>query len=170
MKITDIKCYPVWVTNANQCLVKIETDEGIYGWGEGGLSGRELAVAGAVQHYREFLIGRDPMRIGAHWQEMYRSQYFEGAVLTAAISAIDIALYDIAGKALGVPVYQLLGGKQRDFVPCFATMFAPTAEGLIEGAQLLTSSGWHVIRTVPNYTSSANYGAGGGESDGIWEP
>ena len=87
-----------------------------------GLSSRELAVDGAVKHYRECLIGRDPMRIGALWQEMYRSQYFEGGrVLTAAIAAIDIALYDIAGKALGVPVYQLLGGKQRDFVPCFAT-------------------------------------------------
>jgi len=171
MKITEIKCYPVWVGARNQCLVKIETDEGIYGWGESGLSGRELAVAGAVKHYREFLIGRDPMRIGALWQEMYRSQYFEGGrVLTAAISAIDIALYDIAGKALGVPVYQLLGGKHRDFVPCFATMFAPTAEELIEGAQLLTSSGWNVIRTTPNYTSSANYGAGGGDNNNIWEP
>lgn len=172
MKITDVKCYPVWVGHRNQCLVKVETDEGLYGWGESGLSGRELAVAGAVKHYREFLIGRDPMRIGALWQEMYRSQYFEGGrVLTAAISAIDIALHDIAGKALGVPVYQLLGGKQRDFVPCFATMFAPTAEGLIEGAQLLLREGWNVIRTVPNYTSSAEYGAGGSEEGkGIWEP
>lgn len=172
MKITDVKCYPVWVGHRNQCLVKVETDEGIYGWGEAGLSGRELAVAGAVKHYREFLIGRDPMRIGALWQEMYRSQYFEGGrVLTAAISAIDIALHDIAGKALGVPVYQLLGGKQRDFVPCFATMSAPTAEGLIEGAQLLLREGWHVIRTVPNYTSTTDYGAGGSEEGkGIWEP
>lgn len=172
MKITDVKCYPVWVGHRNQCLVKVETDEGLYGWGESGLSGRELAVAGAVKHYREFLIGRDPMRIGALWQEMYRSQYFEGGrVLTAAISAIDIALHDIAGKALNVPVYQLLGGKQRDFVPCFATMFAPTAEGLIEGAQLLLREGWNVIRTVPNYTSSAEYGAGGSEeAKGVWEP
>ncbi|MBX3014887.1 MAG: mandelate racemase/muconate lactonizing enzyme family protein [Caldilineaceae bacterium] len=172
MKITEVKCYPVWVGHRNQCLVKIETDEGLYGWGESGLSGRELAVAGAVKHYREFLIGRDPMQIGALWQEMYRSQYFEGGrVLTAAISAIDLALYDIAGKALGVPVYQLLGGKHRDFVPCFATMFAPNLEGLIEGAQLLLREGWNVIRTVPNYTSSADYGAGGSEeAKNIWEP
>ena len=163
MKITDIKVYPVWVGTRNQCLVKVETDEGIYGWGEAGLSGRELAVAGAVKHYREFLIGRDPMRIGALWQEMYRSQYFEGGrVLTAAISAIDIALHDLVGKALGVPVYQLLGGKQRDFIPCFATMLAPTPEDLIEGAQLLISQGWNVIRTVPGYTSVTGYNAGGG--------
>ncbi len=172
MKITDIKVYPVWVGARNQCIVKVETDEGIYGWGESGLSGRELAVAGAVKHYREFLLGRDPMRIGALWQEMYRSQYFEGGrVLTAAISAIDIALHDLVGKALGVPVYQLLGGKQRDFIPCFATMFAPTLEGLIEGAQLLIGEGWRVIRTVPSYTSVSGYKSGkGGEDAGIWEP
>ena len=170
MKITDIKPYPVWVGMRNQMLVKVETDEGIYGWGESGLSGRELAVAGAVQHYREFLIGRDPMRMGALWQEMYRSQYFEGGrVLTAAIAAIDIALYDIAGKALGVPVYQLLGGKQRDYVPCFATMWGGSAEELIDNARLLLDNGWTVIRTVPGYTSTTGYKSGG-EGEGIWEP
>ena len=67
MKITDIKCYPVWVGGKNQFVVKVETDEGLYGLGEGGLSTRDLAIAGAVQHYREWLIGRDPMRIGALW-------------------------------------------------------------------------------------------------------
>ena len=148
MKITDIKPFPVWVGHRNQHIVKIETDEGIYGWGESGLSSRELAVAGAVKHYREFLIGRDPMRIGGLWQEMYRSQYFEGGrALTGAISAIDIALYDIVGKALNVPVYQLLGGKQRDRVPCFATTGAASVEQLIENAQLLLDNGWNVIRT-----------------------
>jgi galactonate dehydratase len=122
LKITAIKPYPVWVGTRNQMLVKVETDQGIYGWGESGLSGREKAVAGAIEHYREFLIGRDPMQIGRIWQEVYRSQYFEGGrVLQAAISAIDIALHDIKGKALGAPVYQLLGGKQRDRIPTFAS-------------------------------------------------
>ena len=152
MKITDIKTFPVWVGTRNQFIVKVETDEGLYGWGEAGLSGRELAVKGAVEHYREFLLGRDPLRRGALWQEMYRSQYFEGGrVLASAISAIDIALYDIAGKALGVPVYQLLGGKQRDFVPCFATTGAPMGPRLIEDIKLLLSKGWNVIRTVPGH-------------------
>ena len=147
MKITDVKTYPIWVGLRNQLIVKVETDEGIYGWGESGLSGRELAVVGAVKHYREFLIGRDPMQRGALWQEMYRSQYFEGGrVLTAAMSAIDIALHDITGKALGVPVYQLLGGKQRDTVPCFATTPAPSESELIDNAQLLLEHGWNVIR------------------------
>ena len=115
MKITDVKPYPVWVGHRNQMVVKVETDEGISGLGEAGLSGRELAVSGAIEHYRRFLVGRDPKKMGALWQEMYRSQYFEGGrVLTAAISAIDIALHDIVAQSLGVPVYQLLGGKQRD--------------------------------------------------------
>ena len=106
MKITDIKPYPIWVGERNQLVVKVETDEGIYGWGESGFVGREQAVMGIIAHYREWLIGRDPMRAGALWQEMYRSQYFEGGrSMSTAISAIDIALYDIKGKALGVPVY-----------------------------------------------------------------
>src|SRR6187399_128144 len=122
MKITDIKPLPVWVGVRNQLVVKVETDEGIYGLGESGLSGRELAVIGALRHFREFLIGKDPMQRGRIWQELYRSQYFEGGrVLLAAQSAIDIALHDIKGKALGVPVYQLLGGAQRDYIPCFAS-------------------------------------------------
>jgi galactonate dehydratase len=145
MKITDIKAYPIWL---GQLLVKVETDEGIYGWGEAGLLYRGQAVMGALQHFRDYLIGRDPMRIGALWQELYRGQYFEGGrVLTAAMSGIDIALYDIAGKALGVPVYQLLGGKQRDLVPCFATTGAASVEELIANAKLLVDQGWNVIRT-----------------------
>jgi galactonate dehydratase len=150
LKISNITAYPVWVGHRNQLLVKIETDAGIYGWGESGLSGRELAVAGAINHYREFLIGKDPMQIGRIWQEIYRSQYFEGGrVLLAALSAIDIALYDIAGKALGVPVYQLLGGKQRDVVPCFATTGGDTVEQLIEKVQMLIELGWQCIRVGP---------------------
>ncbi|NQU96399.1 MAG: mandelate racemase/muconate lactonizing enzyme family protein [Chloroflexi bacterium] len=147
MKIADVKAYPVWVGTRNQLLVKIETDTGIYGWGESGVSGRELAVEGAVKHYREFLVGRDPMRRGALWQEMYRGQYFEGGrVLTAAISAIDIALHDIAGKALGVPVYELLGGKQRDYVPLFATTSAGDGAEMVEQGRMLARKGWNVIR------------------------
>jgi galactonate dehydratase len=147
MKITEIKPFSVWCGKRNLLLVKVETDAGIYGWGESGLSGRELAVKGMVEHYREFLIGKDPMRRGALWQEMYRSQYFEGGrTLAAAISAIDIALHDLAGKALGVPVYDLLGGRHRDFVPGFASTSAATTEGLIDDAQALIDDGWTAMR------------------------
>ena len=148
MKITDIKAYPAWVAGKNQLLVKVETDEGPYGWGEGGLSTRDLAVVGAVKHYREWLIGRDPMRIGALWQEMYRSQYFEGGrVLVAAMAAIDMALHDLVAKALNVPVYQLLGGKHRDEVPCFVTIGGPGNPEFIERLKEVIRQGWSVIRT-----------------------
>ncbi|MEX1020299.1 MAG: mandelate racemase/muconate lactonizing enzyme family protein [Litorilinea sp.] len=162
MKITDVKPYPVWVGRRNQCLVKIETDEGIYGWGESGMSFRDLAVVGAVRHYREWLIGRDPMQRGALWQEMYRSQYFEGGrVLLGAQSAIDIALYDIAGKALGVPVYQLLGGKQRNYVPVFPTVRS-TGEKLIEEVEFLVSKGWSTIRIFAMHPET--------DDPNVWEP
>ncbi len=172
MKITDIKPLPVWVGNRNQLVVKVETDEGIYGLGESGLSGRELAVVGALKHFREFLIGKDPRQIGRIWQELYRSQYFEGGrVLLAAQSAIDIALYDILGKSLGVPVYQLLGGKQRDTIPCFATA-SGHAEKLVEGVKLLMAHGWNVIRTAPMMPSSPGAFNRGGFINGsqIFEP
>jgi galactonate dehydratase len=161
MKITAITPYPTWVGIRNQLIVKVETDEGIYGWGESGLSGREKAVVGAIEHYREFLIGRDAFAIGALWQEMYRSQYFEGGrVLTAAISAIDIALHDIKGKALGVPVYQLLGGKQRNLIPTFATTKGPCGPEMIEQAKELMAMGWKAIRLFPSDH----------DSKGVYEP
>ena len=172
MRISDIKPYPVWVGNRNQLVVKVETDEGIYGLGESGLSGRELAVVGALKHFRESLLGKDPMQRGRIWQELYRGQYFEGGrVLLAAQSAIDIALYDIAGKALGVPVYQLLGGKQREFIPCFATSAGGTGEQMLESIRLLWSHGWRVIRAMSMLPTGPalrqNHRSGSPE---IWEP
>ena len=161
MKISTIKAFPVWIGHRNQLIVKVETDEGIFGWGESGLSGREKAVVGAVEHFAGFLTGRDPMQIGALWQEMYRSQYFEGGrVLQAAISAIDIALHDIKGKALGVPVYDLLGGKQRDVIPTFASTNSGEAATMIEQAKALQAAGWTAIRFFPDFS----------DIGGIFEP
>ncbi|MEO7220842.1 MAG: mandelate racemase/muconate lactonizing enzyme family protein [Devosia sp.] len=151
LKITAIKPYPVWIGTRNQLIVKVETDQGVYGWGESGLSGREMAVAGALQHYAQFLVGKDAFDIGALWQETYRSQYFEGGrVLQAAISAIDIALHDIKGKALGVPVYELLGGKQRNVIPTFASTSAQPGAEMLDQARALMDGGWTTIRFFPH--------------------
>ena len=167
MRITDIKAYPVWIAARNLLMVKVETDAGIYGLGESGLSSREQAVMGALRHYREFLIGRDPLQRGRLWQELYRSQYFEGGrVLLAAQSALDIALYDIAGKAWGVPVYQLLGGKQRDFIPGFATAFGQTGEDMLAQVRLLVEHQWTVVRAMPVQPSAPRPAF----APGIWEP
>jgi galactonate dehydratase len=175
MKITDVKPYPVFAGIRNLMLVKVETDAGIYGWGEAGLSSRELAVSGAVKHYREWLIGKDPMRRGALWQEMYRSQYFEGGrALAGAISAIDIALYDIAGKALQVPVYELLGGKHRDYVQGFATTGGHTVEEAIANTRQLLEEGWQAIRYFPRSGASkvgdGVYPRHAEEDDMLFEP
>ncbi|MEM1120352.1 MAG: mandelate racemase/muconate lactonizing enzyme family protein, partial [Bacteroidota bacterium] len=164
MQITNIKTYPINVGSGSQLVIKVETDEGIYGWGASGLSTRELAVVGAIQHFKSFLIGKDPRQIGALWQEMYRSQYFEGGrVLTAAISAIDIALHDVKGKALGVPVYELLGGKQRDYVDCFASLRFSSFDDLMHKAKVLLDHNWTVLRLAPaEYETSA--------VEGLFEP
>lgn len=150
MKIINIKSFPVNIGSGSQLVIKVETDKGIYGWGASGLSTREFAVIGAIKHFTPFLIGKDPRQIGALWQEMYRGQYFEGGrVLTAAISAIDIALHDIKGKALGVPVYELLGGKQRNYIDCFASLRFTTYDDLIRKAKILIDNGWSVLRLAP---------------------
>lgn len=162
MRITAIDCHPVWIGHRNQLLVKVSTDQGLHGWGESGFSGRELAVMGAISHYRELLIGRDPMLAGALWQELYRGQYFEGGrVLTAAISAIDIALHDIRGKALGVPVHQLLGGRHRTRVPALASTFAAPGEAMLEEARAFVAEGFQAIRL--------QRGGDGGEVHEPWE-
>lgn len=163
MKITAVKTFPINIGFGSQLVIKVETDSGIHGWGASGLSGREFAVMGAIDHFRTNIIGKDPNQIGAIWQDLYRGQYFEGGrVLTAAISAIDIALYDIKGKSLGVPVYELLGGKQRDYIDCFASLRFTSEEELLTRAKILIKEGWNVFRLAP-----AEYEA---NSKGIFEP
>ncbi|HVT52170.1 MAG TPA: mandelate racemase/muconate lactonizing enzyme family protein [Dongiaceae bacterium] len=150
MRIADIKCFAVLIGDRNQLIVKVETDTGLVGWGEAGLVARLRAVQGAIEHFRDFLIGQDPFQTNHLWQDMYRSQYFEGGrVLSAAISAIDIALLDIKGKALGVPVYQLLGGKCRDVVPTFASLRAASVDEAVALGREVQKAGWKCIRLLP---------------------
>src|SRR5215211_3915655 len=133
MKITAVKGVPLRFGFRNQFIVKIETDEGISGVGEGGISGRELAMQGMLDHLARFLVGEDPRRIEHLWQTMYRGAYFEGGkILTATISAVDVALLDILAQSLGVPVYQLLGGASRERIECFATCGPLTGPHCVE--------------------------------------
>lgn len=102
-------------------LVKITTDNGLVGWGETTLEGKPKSTWAAVEELAEYLIGKDPLRIEHHWQHIYRSAFFRGGnVLMSALSGIDQALWDIAGKYYGVPVYQLLGGAVRDRIRVYA--------------------------------------------------
>ena len=150
-KIAAIEPLLARVGKRNQLLVKLTTEDGIIGWGESGLSSREKAVAATIEDFARFLIGQDSRQIGRIWQECYRSQYFEGGrVITAAISAIDIALHDALGKRLGVPVHQLLGGKQRDRVPSFASCMGASSDEILEKARILVRAGFDCIRTYPS--------------------
>ena len=112
MKITDITVFLAkeWRTFL---FVVIDTDEGIYGVGESGVTAREYAVAGVIEHYKPMLIGENPFRIEHIWQRLSRAGYPGHRLQAAAIAAIDIALWDIKGKAAGMPLYQLLGGRVR---------------------------------------------------------
>lgn len=115
MKVTDVKTFVVDCYRTNWVFVKVYTDEGISGVGEGTLEYKEKALAGAVEHIKSYLIGKDPRQIEKHYHDIYRDAYWRGgAVLTSALSAVETAMWDILGKSLGVPVYQLLGGKVRE--------------------------------------------------------
>ena len=114
-------------------FVQIHTDAGITGLGESGAWGYLEASAGAVDTFKRYLIGQDPLRIEHHWQYLYRWTHFRGAAVMGALSAVDIALWDIAGKYFGVPCYQLMGGKTRDKARVYYHVFGDTKEKLIQG-------------------------------------
>lgn len=117
MKITEIETHVVDCFRTNWVFVRVLTDEGIDGIGEATLEYKEKALLGAVEHLKEALIGKDPRQIEKHYHDSYRDAYWRGGpVLMSALSAVEMALWDILGKSLGVPVYQLLGGKVRDKV------------------------------------------------------
>lgn len=102
-------------------LVKITTDEGLVGWGETTLEGRPASTCAAVDEMADYLVGKDPLRIEHHWQHIYRSSFFRGGpVVMSALSGIDQALWDITGKAFGVPCHRLLGGHVRDRIRVYA--------------------------------------------------
>jgi galactonate dehydratase len=129
LKITDIRVLPV----DNYLFVKVITDAGITGLGESGAWGYLEASGAVIESFKSYLIGQDPLRIEHHWQYLYRSTHFSGSAIMGALSAIDIALWDIAGKYFGVPCYELLGGKTRNKARVYYHVFGDTKEKLIQG-------------------------------------
>jgi galactonate dehydratase len=141
MKITKVT--PLLI---NQYLyVEVETDTGIKGLGESGAWGFLDASYGAVEQLKGAILGQDPLRIEFLWNYMYRCYHFRGAAIMGALSAIDIALWDIAGKHFGVPVYQLLGGKCRDKARVYYHVRAETLQGLVEGIKAAKADGFTAV-------------------------
>ena len=121
MRVTELKTFLIGGSWRNWLIVKLETDEGIHGVGEATLEGKSKTVEAAVKELARYIVGKDPFAIERHFQEMYRRAFYSGGeVLTSAISGVETALWDIKGKALGVPVYELLGGRTRDLIKLYA--------------------------------------------------
>ncbi len=141
MKITDIRIRPV----DRFLFVEVETDAGIKGLGESGTWGYLEASGEAVNTFKRYLIGQDPLRIEHHWQYLYRWTHFRGAAIMGALSAIDIALWDIAGKHFGVPSHQLLGGRTRDRARAYYHVYGETLEQTLQGCIAAKAAGFTAL-------------------------
>lgn len=162
MKITDVRVFVVNPTAAepfkglghlyprggiNYVVVKVLTDEGIYGVGEGTLFASELAVAATLQHWRELLLGKDPRNIEDIWHFLHRATYWRnGPVFKAAIAAIDMALWDIKGKLANMPVYQLLGGACRTGVLVYRHADGREPKEVADNVRKWLEQGYKVVR------------------------
>jgi galactonate dehydratase len=150
MKITGIECLPVH-DGRSSVFVVVDTDEGIHGVGEAGLTRRAEAIAAVCRDFSAVLLGEDPFRREHHWQRLSRGFFFpHDRIAGSALAAIDIALWDIMGKALGVPVYQLLGGRVRDRQVCYPHMGGQTPQELAERCTAAFEQGWKFVRFSPN--------------------
>jgi galactonate dehydratase len=147
MKITQLETFfvkPRWV------FLKMHTDEGLTGWGEPVVEGWSHATAAAVAEMGRYLIGQDPRRIEHHWQAIYRGGFYRGGpVLTSALSGIEQAMWDIKGKALGVPVHELLGGRVRDRIRVYGHVDGETWGDYVESGRKNLAKGFTAIKTTP---------------------
>ena len=156
MKITDLHVMRMGTPGyggTNWTFVKIETDAGIYGLGEASLQYKDEGLIAEFGAFKRFLIGKNPFEIERLWTSLYRRVTWSGGpVTTSAISAIDLALWDIKGKALGVPVYELLGGKSHDKIRMYANGWprkGNTPEGIFDGVKQVVDQGYTALKFYP---------------------
>ena len=141
MEITEIE--PIFADR--YLFVRVHTDAGITGLGESGTWGFLEASAGALETFERYLVGKDPLEIEHHWQACYRNAHFRGAAIMGALSAIDIALWDIAGKYHDVPAYRLLGGPTRTKARVYAHVYGETTDELVRGCELAKERGFTAV-------------------------
>ena len=146
LKITDLKTFIVnrgGVNANNYVFVKIYTNQGLTGLGEGSVTSKEATMAVAIEEHRRYLVGKDPADIEMHWQAMYRwPRWRGGPILNSAISAVEIALWDILGQALGQPIWKLLGGRARDRVQMYVHASGGSPEGYAQAWLQAKQEGW----------------------------
>jgi L-alanine-DL-glutamate epimerase-like enolase superfamily enzyme len=153
VKIIGIETLPVSVGGGYDyavIIVLVRTDEGLTGIGEASLGGRGRGVLGTLDHFAELLVGKDPARIEHVWSELTRGTFWStGQVVMSAVAGIDVALWDLKGKRLGVPVYDLLGGPTRERVRVYRHLVGETAEALVEDALRWRERGFTALRYGP---------------------
>ena len=130
-------------------LIKIYCEDGTIGIGEGGVHGWQRPTKTMIEVMSEYLIGKNPHLIEHHYQWLYRSSHFMGSIVQGALSAIDIALWDIKGKRLSAPIYELMGGKTRDKVRCYMHVGGQTKDELVESAVQASKDGFTAVRFTP---------------------
>lgn len=137
-------------------FARVETDDGIVGWGEAGIWGHIQAAGTAIERFAEYLIGKPAFTIEHHWNVMHRFSYFQGLAINAAISAIDIALWDIKGKALGVPIYELLGGACRTKARVYGHIYEETIEGVLAECKRKMDLGFNAFGHINPFLDEGN--------------
>lgn len=153
MKISDVKIYTLDAFRTNWAFVRVETDEGLYGWGEASLGTNEMALEGMISDLKRLVLGRNPLEIERMMFEVCRDIYWKGgAVLMSALSGIEIALWDIAGKYFNTPVHTFFGGKMRDRVKMYANAWfvgAKTPEEFAKKAKNTVALGVKALKWDP---------------------
>lgn len=150
MHITTVKTFRV---SQRFCLVRIGTDAGHVGWGEATLESRSATVETAIAELSDILIGEEPRAIEKLWQRLRKGGFYRGGpVLGSAVAGIDQALWDIKGKALGVPVYELLGGPTRERVRIYTTVPSGDTATMTAQAEMLLDAGYTALKTAPDLT------------------
>ncbi|NVM54374.1 MAG: galactonate dehydratase [Candidatus Helarchaeota archaeon] len=149
MKITEVETIWVGEFNRSWLFVRLHTDEGIFGLGEAGIWGYPEAAESVLKAFKRYLVGVDPLKIEHHWQYLYRNTFFLGTTVLSALSAVDVALWDIAGKYLGVPCFMLFGGKYRGKVRVYNHVTGYTIEQLVKNAMSAVKKGFTAVRFTP---------------------
>ncbi len=151
MKIIDVQTFGVNMGDGNHVFVKILTDEHLHGIGEAYRVGPDHAVEEAVHYFKDWILGQDPTRIEYIWRLLYNGSRFPGgSILNAAISGIEIACWDLKGKALGVPVYELIGGRCRDRVRVYLGVSGSTPREVADSAKRAQDLGFTAVKMAPH--------------------